>query len=167
MILFRCVGDLELKRILLGETVYGYYNCKTEELNTCHKNNVLCFFAEKAAWIDSKHKYILVLDINEKKLELGEGRYFAPSNFRKTKIWSGRDGYDEILVKEAYKTKYTPKDVKGVFCLNHLDDSELNHLIDAKDYSFYIDKYSEKANIWKSIYSFLDTNLGINKGGKR
>jgi len=163
MILFRCVSDRELERVLIGETVYGRFNNSKEYLNDSNIEQAVCFFAEKAAWLDKYHRYVLVLDIDEKDLEMGEGTYYIPSNFKNTKIWTGRDGYQRFVLKEAYKDKYEPSDVKGIFLLNNLRSRDMRELVEENSSKFYINDTPQK-HMWKNIYSFIDT---LSEGEKK
>lgn len=84
--------------------------------------NVVCFFTDKYFWHDGNHKFDIEVDIDEKCLTFGEGIYFASKAFGKTKVWTGRRGKVEYMLREAYAESYDSSNIKRILDGGHFAD---------------------------------------------
>lgn len=107
MLLYRSIGQTELKKIINEIPVRGIYDCELEPQTTCDKNNVICLFTQPFKWTDKAHTFHLTLDIPDSEITFGKAYYYMSKNAVKTKQWSGRYGEECVTFDEAYIDQYT------------------------------------------------------------
>ena len=119
MILYRSIGESELRQLLSQYVINGRYDCETECQNSNGMKNAVCFFVDEVRWSDAAHKYMIVVDIPVEELAFGCGTYHAAASLRKTKVWTGRDGSELYSIREAYASTYDISQVKELYLLGH------------------------------------------------
>lgn len=123
MWLNRSISISELNALLTGEVIYGRYNLSTEKQSTCDKDNMFSFYIADYWWIDSSHRFSIIVDIPDNRLSYGLGTYYASKSFEKTHIWSGRRGKVEYQVLEYYCESYSINDVLFISGLDSFNKS--------------------------------------------
>lgn len=115
MILYRTIGIRELKMLMFARNpIYGTLKYQNLPECGCKRNypyGIVCFFQEPIPFIDSNHNIEIVVDI--KNPMLGKGNYNVPKDFYQNPRFNFR-GKMEIKIPEAYKRKYTLKEVKAI-----------------------------------------------------
>lgn len=115
MILYRTIGWKELETFLYAKNpVFGsgrYQDLAECGCNSKYPYGIVCFFTEPIPFIDKDHKIEIVVDIN--KPMLGKGEYNVAKDFWKNPRFTHR-GSMNIILQEAYKRKYTIKEVKAI-----------------------------------------------------
>lgn len=123
--LYRNVGDIELLRLLSGETIHGKYNLSKERQSSENFTNVVCTYTEKIIWDipnSNRHQYLLVLQVPTKWLtQKGIGTYYASKKFAETKIWTGGRGTIKYEIDEVYLDSY---DIGSVINVTKIKDSK-------------------------------------------
>lgn len=123
--LYRNVGEIELLRLLSGETIHGKYDLSKERQASENFNNVVCTYTEKIIWDipnSNRHQYLLVLQVPTKWLtQKGIGTYYASKKFAETKIWTGRRGSVEYKIDEVYLNSY---DISSVISIQKIGESK-------------------------------------------
>lgn len=123
--LYRNVGDIELLRLLSGETIHGKYDLSKERQSSENFTNVVCTYTEKIIWDipnSNRHQYLLVLQVPTKWLtQKGIGTYYASKKFAETKIWTGRRGKVEYNIDEVYLNSY---DIGSVISIQKIGESK-------------------------------------------
>lgn len=127
MKLYRTIGEGELFKILNNSKIEGQYNCSSEKQNDVSCDNVVCFYLdENFKWKDSRHKFEIVINVND--FQKGEGVYYVSDSVIKTGIWSGRRGKQTLKVKEAYIKEYNASMVCEIRLCDHFNNSYANYL---------------------------------------
>lgn len=123
--LYRNVGEIELLRLLSGETIHGKYDLSKERQASENFTNVVCTYTDKIIWDipnSNKHQYLLVIQVPTKWLtKKGIGTYYASKKFAETKIWTGRRGTVEYKIDEVYLDLY---DIGSVISIQKIKDSK-------------------------------------------
>lgn len=115
MLLYRTIGYKELETFLFAKNpIYGsgrYQDLKECGCNSKYQYGIVCFFQNPVPFIDKNHEFEIVVDIN--KPMLGKGVYNVPKDFYKNPRFTHRGNMD-VYIAEAYKRKYTIKEVKAI-----------------------------------------------------
>ena len=123
--LYRNIGDIELLRLLSGETIHGKYDLSKEPQSSENFTDIVCTYTEKIIWDipnSNRHQYLLVLKVPTKWLtQKGIGTYYASKKFAETKIWTGRRGKFEYKIDEVYLKSY---DIGSVINVIKIKDSK-------------------------------------------
>lgn len=123
--LYRNVGEIELLRLLSGETIHGKYDLSKERQSSENFTNVICTYTDKIIWDipnSNRHQYLLELKVPTKWLtKKGIGTYYASKKFAETKIWTGRHGKVEYKIDETYLDSY---DIGSVMSVQKIGDSK-------------------------------------------
>lgn len=115
MLLYRTIGFKELETFLFAKNpIYG--SGRFQDLDECgcsykYPYGIVCFFVNPIPFIDKKHEIEIVVDIINPML--GKGQYNVPKDFWKNPRFTHRGSMD-INLQEAYKRKYTIKEVKAI-----------------------------------------------------
>lgn len=108
--LYRNIGEIELNKLLNGQTIEGGYNLSREPQSTADYKNVICTFTEKIVWNKPNsdyHEYIITLEVpTELITKKGYGIYHASKEFENTKIWTGYRGKTKYEIPEVYLDNY-------------------------------------------------------------
>lgn len=110
IILYRNIGEIELEKLLNGQTIEGGYNLSREPQSTANYKNVVCTFTEKIVWKfpnSEYHQYLITLEIPiESAIKTGYGIYYSSKQFEETKIWTGYRGKTKYEIPEVYLDNY-------------------------------------------------------------
>ena len=128
---YRSIGEDEFGMLMFSNNpIYGKRIwCNKEECG-CPKTNygVVCFFAEHWRWKDKLHQFDIV--VNLKNPLKGHGKYLLSNESIKNKIWTGRDGQQEILIPELYTRYYSLSDVISIDTHHYYNKEFTGKLID-------------------------------------
>lgn len=124
-ILYRNIGDIELEKLLKGQTIKGRYNLSRERQASENYKNVICTYPEKIIWNfpnSEKHQYLITLEVPTNLInQTGYGTYYASKNFESTKIWTGYRGKTKYEIPEVYLNEY---DIGNLIHVQKTKDSE-------------------------------------------
>ena len=123
--LYRNVGEIELLRLMSGETIHGKYDLSKKRQSSENFTNVVCTYIDKIIWDipnSNTHKYLLELQVPTKWItKKGIGTYYASKKFGETKIWTGRRGTVEYKIDEVYLDSY---DIGSVINIQKINESK-------------------------------------------
>lgn len=115
MRLFRSIGELEFKALLLDGHIHGRFDCSKEGQTSSNLTHCLCTFTEPYRWDDAAHELFITLEVGKNLIKgKGKGTYYAAKSFGDTKVWTGRRGSVEYILDEVYLSQYSLEDVVSI-----------------------------------------------------
>lgn len=109
-VLYRNIGEDELRKLLEGQLIKGGYNLSREPQSSANYKNVICTFTEKILWKrpnSDYYQYLVTLEVPSELLtQMGYGTYYASKEFETTKIWTGHRGKTKYEIPEVYLNNY-------------------------------------------------------------
>ena len=125
VVLYRNIGEDELRNLLEGQLIEGGYNLSRDPQSSANYKNVICTFTEKILWKypnSDYHQYLVTLEVPSELLtQIGYGTYYASKEFETTKIWTGHRGKTKYEIPEVYLNNYN---IGNVVHVHKTTDSE-------------------------------------------